>query len=82
MVADRFFTQQQQLSFLRDEAIFSETLHQRKRAVMELVKSCGDIQTAAAILSEIIDSCPQTGDADFKRFCQAVRSEMQARFAR
>lgn len=77
MVVDRFFTQQQQQSFLKDQAIFSDTLHQRKRAVLELVRSCGDVKSACAILSEIIDSCPATGDADFKQFCAAVRSHVQ-----
>jgi hypothetical protein len=77
MSLDGFFIQEQQLSLLKDKAIFSDTEHQRKRAIMELARLCGDVGTASAIISEIVDPCPEVGHADFKQFCRAIMSKIQ-----
>jgi hypothetical protein len=79
MGLDGLFTQEQQMSFLKDQAIFADTLHMRKKAVMELVKSCPDKQTVIVIVSEIIDSCPDIGDSDFKQFCIGLRTSIEER---
>ena len=67
----------QQISFQKDQAMFADALYQRKKAVMNLVRNCGDIASASAILSEIIDSCPELGDADFMQFCLVVKSNVE-----
>ena len=77
MVFDRFFTQEQQLSFLKDEAIFSDTLHQRKRAILQLVGNCHDTKIVSAILDEIIDSCLEMSDAEFRQFCLTMKAELE-----
>jgi hypothetical protein len=79
MSIDGLFTQEQQLSFLKDQAIFSDTLYQRKKAIMELVRNCEDIETLSDMLCEIINSCLQTGDTDFKEFCLALKFSIHER---
>ncbi len=77
MRTDKFFTLQQQFSFLKDQAIFADSPHLRKKAVIELVQSCPEKQAAIVILSEIIDSCPDMGDGDFKQFCSCLMANIK-----
>jgi hypothetical protein len=78
MALDRLFTQDQQSCYLKDQALFSDTIHQRKRAINELVRNYADNNTALSILAEIIDACPMVGDEEFKQFCLALKSNLEA----
>jgi hypothetical protein len=79
MKANWLFTKDQYIRVLKDKAIFGDTLHMRKQAVLELVRRCDDIQSASAIVSELIESCPNVGDQDFKEFCEALMRNIRER---
>lgn len=64
-----FFTQDQVMKILRDEAIFSATDHSRTRAVNQLVQRYG--VEALPVINDILNSLV-VSDREFKRFCLAV----------
>lgn len=71
------FTDEQDMAYLKDETIFSETFNSRKRAVDELARRYK--QRAIPIIREVIDasSTLTTRDNDvFRRYCQMLLEEL------
>jgi hypothetical protein len=69
-----FFTEEQDIKILVDQAIFSDSMAARTRAVNQLASNYGE--RARPALMEILDSIPSS-DGGFKAFCLSIIAKLR-----
>lgn len=69
-----FFTEEQDIKILVDQAIFSDSRAARTRAVNQLALNYG--AKARPALLEILESVP-SGDDGFKAFCLSIIAKLR-----
>ncbi|HKZ62096.1 MAG TPA: hypothetical protein VJZ68_06760 [Nitrososphaera sp.] len=79
METAKFYTRDQNLRFLVDDALFSDSSSARIRAVNQIVRDSGF--RAIAVIEEIVKTVPAT-DEEFRAFCINVIGKIEEQEAR